>query len=133
MNIYEAFESNLVDDGKEFPLSESAFITLLPVGGDKAQRALEKMMEPYGPRIAAGGKLTAEENKALNVKYYSQHIVLGWRGLKDRDDKEIKFSKDAAAGLFATKSLAPLFALVMRMATNDASFEAERIEADEKN
>ena len=44
MNLYEAFEKTLVDEGKTFPLSAEASITLLPVGGDKARRKFEQMM-----------------------------------------------------------------------------------------
>lgn len=133
MNIFEAFERNLVDEAKEFPLSDTAFITLLPVGGEKARRAFERMMEPYSPRLNAGGKLTEEENKALNVKFYAEHVVKGWRGVKDRDNKEIKFSPDAAKALFSDKRLEGFFALIIRMAANDAAFEAARAEEDEGN
>jgi hypothetical protein len=89
MNLYEAFERNLVDEGKEFPLSDTAYITLLPVGGDKARRAFERMMEPYSPRLNAGGKLTEEENKSLNVRFYSEVIIKGWTGIKGRDGENI--------------------------------------------
>lgn len=133
MNIFEAFERNLVDEGKEFPLSDVAHITLLPVGGEKARRAFERMMEPYGPRLSAGGKLTEEENKQLNVRFYAEHIIKGWRGLKDRENKEIKFSVDAAKALLSDEKLAPFFALIIRMASNDAAFEAARDEADAGN
>lgn len=133
MNIYEAFERDLTEDAKEFPLSDTAYITLLPVGGEKARRAFERMMEPYSPRLNAGGKLTDTENKDLNVRFYAEHIVKGWRGFKDRDNKEIKFSKEAATALFSDKKLEQFFALVIRMASNDAAFEAARTEEDEGN
>lgn len=133
MNIYEAFERNLEDTPKEFPLSDTCFITLLPMGGDKARRAFEKMMEPYGPRLNAGGKLTEQENKDLNVRFYSEYIVKGWRGMLGRDKEEITFSADNAKALFADEKLQSFFALIIRMASNDAAFEAARAEDDEKN
>lgn len=133
MNLYEAFERNLVDEPKEFPLSDKTFITMLPVGGDKARRAFERMMEPYSPRLNAGGKLTEQENKDLNVRFYAEHIVTGWRGLNDREDKPIKWTKETAAALFADEKLASFFALIIRMASNDAAFEAARAEEDEGN
>jgi hypothetical protein len=133
MNLYEAFERNLVDEAKEFPLSDTAYISLIPVGGDKARRAFERMMEPYSPRLNAGGKLTEEENKSLNVRFYAEIIIKGWRGLKDREGKEIKFSVDAAKALLSDEKLQGFFALIVRMATNDAAFEAARTEEDEGN
>lgn len=133
MNLYEAFERNLVDEGKEFPLSDTAAITLMPVGGDKARRAFERMMEPYSPRLNAGGKLTEEENKNLNVRFYAEVIIKGWKGLKDKDDKEITFSVENAKKLLSDDKLASFFALIIRMASNDAAFEAARAEEDEGN
>ncbi|ARK07417.1 hypothetical protein LAV_00017 [Sphingobium phage Lacusarx] len=133
MNLYEAFENTLVDEGKEFPLSDTAFITLLPMGGDKARRAFDRMMEPYSPRLNAGGKLTEEENKALNIKFYANHVILGWRGIKGKDGEELPYSKENAFSLLSDEKLARFFALIIRMAANDAAFEAERAEEDAGN
>jgi hypothetical protein len=133
MNLYEAFETNLDDTAKEFPLSDTASITLMPIAGDKSRRAFERMMEPYSVRLNAGGKLTDEENKALNVRFYAENIVKGWKGIKDREGNEIEFSAEAATALFTDDKLASFFALIIRMASNDASFEAKKAEADEGN
>jgi hypothetical protein len=133
MNLYEAFERNLIDEGKEFPLSDTAHITLLPVGGDRARRAFERMMEPYSPRLNAGGKLTEQENKDLNVRFYAETVIKGWRGLTDREGNEIPFNKENATKLLSDEKLQSFFALIIRMASNDAAFEAARAEEDEKN
>lgn len=133
MNLYEAFETNLDDTAKEFPLSDKSSITLLPIGGEKAKRAFERMMEPYSIRLNNGGKLTDDENKELNVRFYAENIVKGWKGLKDRDGKDIKFSADAAKTLFEEPKLQSFFALVVRMAANDAAFEASKDESDSGN
>jgi hypothetical protein len=133
MNLYEAFERNLVDEAKEFPLSDTAAIKLIPVGGDKARRALERLMEPYSPRLNAGGKLTEEENKQLNVRFYAETVIKGWTGIKGRDNEDIAFSVENAKKLLSDEKLAPFFSLIIRMATNDAAFEAARAEEDEGN
>lgn len=133
MNIYEAFERNLDDTPKEFPLSDTASITMLPVGGEKARRAFEQMMEPYSPRLNAGGKLTDKENKDLNVRFYAEYIVKGWKGITDRDDAEIPFTVENAKKLFGDDKLAGFFALIIRMASNDAAFEAVKAEEDAGN
>lgn len=133
MNIYEAFENNLEDTPKEFPLSDTASITLLPISGEKSRRAFERMMEPYSVRLNAGGKLTEEENKNLNVRFYAENIVKGWKGIKDRDGNDIEFSVENAKTLFADEKLVGFFALIIRMASNDASFEAKKAESDAGN
>lgn len=133
MNIFEAFETNLDDTPKEFPLSDTASITLAPIGGEKARRAFERMMEPYSVRLNAGGKLTDEENKKLNVRFYAENIIKGWKGIKDRDNNEIEFSKEAATELLSDPKLSGFFALIIRMASNDDAFEAAKTASDEGN
>lgn len=134
MNIYEQFASTgLLDEPKTFPLSETAEITMLPTGGDKARRAFEKMMEPYGPRLNAGGKLTEQENKDLNVRFYSEYIVKGWKGIKGKDNEDIEFSAANAKQLFSDEKLAGFFALIIRMSQNDEGFKAASEATDEGN
>ncbi len=133
MNIYEAFESNLEDTSKTFPLSDTASITLMPIAGEKSRRAFERMMEPYSVRLNAGGKLTDEENKSLNVRFYAENIIKGWTGIKDREGNDIEFSVENAKTLLSDEKLAGFFALIIRMASNDASFEAAKAESDAGN
>lgn len=133
MNIFEAFESNLVDEAKTFPLSDTASIKLLPTGGEKAKRAFERMMEPYSVRLNAGGKLTEAENKKLNVEFFARHIIKGWTGIEDRDGNPIEFTPEAAEALLSDKNLERFFLMIVKMASNDAAFEAAREEDDAGN
>lgn len=133
MNLYEAFENNLNDAAKTFPLSDTSSVTLMPIAGEKARRAFERMMEPYSIRLNSGGKLTEEENKSLNVRFYAENIVKGWTGLLDREGNEIEYSVENCKKLLSDEKLAPFFALLIKMASNDASFEAERNESDVGN
>lgn len=133
MNIFEAFESHLVDEAKTFPLSDTASIKLLPTGGEKAKRAFERMMEPYSVRLNAGGKLTDAENKKLNVEFFANHIIKGWSGILDREGNPIEFSPAAAEALLSDPKLERFFLMIVKMASNDAAFEATREEDDAGN
>ena len=133
MNIFDAFETNLVDEAKTFPLSDTASITLRPTGGDTAKRAFERMMEPYSVRLNAGGKLTEQENKDLNVKFFAEHIIKGWEGITDRDNNVIEFTPENAVKLLSDKKLERFFLLVIKMASDDESFGAAREEDDAGN
>lgn len=133
MNLYEAFERNLIDEPKAFPLGDTEEITMLPAGGEKARRAFEKMMEPYAARLNAGGKLTDEENKKLNVRFYAEYIVKNWKGFTDRVGKDIPFSVDNAKKLFSDKKLEAFFALVIRISQDDSAFQAAADESDAGN
>lgn len=137
MNIYEQFDVQVSQEAKTFPLSDDASIDLLPMGSDFAKRKFDQIMAPYQPRLNAGGKLTEEENKRLNLKFFSEVIVRGWRGLREAPTeegklgKEIKYTPEAAAKLF--EALPRFFALVVRIASDEDSFVIEQIKADEGN
>lgn len=133
MNIFDAFENDLVDEAKTFPLSETASIKLMPTGGDKAKRAFEKLMEPYSVRLNSGGKLTKDENTQLNARYFANHIIKGWEGITDRDGKAIKFSPKAAEELLSDPKLERFFLLIIKIASDDESFAAVREEDDAGN
>ncbi len=134
MNLYETFEKpDMLDSPKEFPLSETAYITLLPTSGEKAKRAFQRMMEPYTPRIKAGGSLTEAEIKDLNVRHFAETIIVGWRGLKGKNGEEVVFSRDNAKMLLSDTKLEEFFNLIAKMAQNDAAFAEEVAQADEGN
>lgn len=133
MNLYEAFESSLLDEAKTFPLSDDASITLRPTAGDKARRAFEKLMEPYSVRLNSGGELTEEENRKINVKHYANNVITDWAGIKDRAGEDIAFSPEAAEKLLSDKKLEKFFLLIVRMASNEKAFAEARAEDDAGN
>jgi hypothetical protein len=131
MNLFDAFDVQVSQDAKTFPLSEDASIDLLPLASDVAKRKFDQLMEPYQARVSAGVKLTEDENKKLNIKFFSETIVRGWTGLKDADGKEVKYSPANAAKLF--EALPRFFALVLRLASDEDAFTIQKVEDEEKN
>jgi hypothetical protein len=131
MNLFEAFDVQVSQDAKTFPLSEDASIDLLPLASDVAKRKFEQLMEPYQARLNAGIKLTEDENKKLNIRFFSEVIVRGWKGLKDADGKDVKYSTENAAKLF--EALPRFFALVLKLASDEDSFTVQKVEDEEKN
>lgn len=134
MNLYETFDTpELVDSAKEFPLSESAYITLLPLTGEKSKRYFQKLMEPYAARLKAKSELSEKEVRQLNLRHFCECVIVGWRGLKGKDGEEIPFSRDAAKTLLGDPKLAKFFDLIATMASNDAAFAEEQAIEDEGN
>lgn len=134
MNIYETFSKPaFLDSAKEFPLSEDASITLLPLTGEKSKRAFQKLMEPYTPRLKAGGVLTEAEQKDLNLRHFTDTVIVGWKGLKGLNGEAIEFSPTNAKALLSDPKLEGFFDLIAKMASNEAAFtEAQAVE-DEGN
>lgn len=134
MNLYETFSKPpMTDSAKEFPLSETASITLLPLTGEKSKREFQKLMEPYTPRLKAGGTLTEGETKSINLRHFSETVIAGWKGIKGAKGEEIKFSPDVAKALLGDPKLESFFDLIAKMAANEQGFtEAQQVE-DEGN
>jgi hypothetical protein len=131
MNLFDAFDVQVSQDAKTFPLSEDASIDLLPLASDVAKRKFDQLMEPYQARLSAGVKLTEDENKKLNIRFFSETIVRGWVGLKDADGKDVKYTPENAAKLF--DALPRFFALVLRLASDEDAFTIQKVEDEEKN
>jgi len=134
MNIYETFSKPaFLDSAKTFPLSETASITLLPLTGEKSKREFQKLMEPYTPRIKAGGTLTETEQKSLNLRHFSETVIVGWKGITGANNEEIKFSPEAAKSLLGDPKLESFFDLIAKMASNEAGFTEAQHQEDEGN
>jgi hypothetical protein len=131
MNLFEAFDVQVSQDAKTFPLSETASIDLLPLASDVAKRKFDQLMEPYQARLNAGIKLTEDENKKLNIKFFAETIVRGWKGLTDAEGKDVKYTTENAAKLF--EALPRFFALVLKLSSDEDAFTITKTADDEKN
>ncbi len=80
------------------------------------------MARVFKPHTMTTGLITASDEEAVELlqEVYAEAIVLGWRGFKDSDDKEIAFNKENCIELF---SEAPeIFDTVQREAAKFTNF-----------
>lgn len=131
MDIYSTFDVQLSEDAKTFPLSDDASIDLLPMGSEFSRRKFEQMMEPYQARLKAGGELTEQEATKLNTRFFAEVIIKGWKGLKDKEGKDIKFSVENAFKLL--EALPRFNALIARMAADESAFQIAKVEEEVGN
>lgn len=141
MNLYEVFDVKVSQDAKNFPLGDDSSIDLLPLASDFAKKAFDDLMEPYQARISAGVKLTEEENKKLNIRFFSETIVRGWSGLRAKPTDEqkaagekgdlIPYSPENAAKLF--EALPRFFALILKLSSDEESYTLNKTADEEKN
>lgn len=141
MDLYAAFDVKVSQDAKNFPLSDDSSIDLLPLASEVAKRQFDELMEPYQARLSAGYKLTEEENKKINIKFFSETIVRGWAGLRAAPTEEQKANKEpgdlipytpeAAAKLF--DALPRFFALIVKLASDEDAYTLAKTADEEKN
>lgn len=131
MNPYELFSKEIDDKPKRFPLSQTSGITLIPMGGETAQRAFNELMRPYESRLKMGSALTEDESKELNIKFMVDTIVKGFDGFEGSDKQPVEYSKEVLTAMFS--KMPRFLALVMNIAKEEDNFEKAIIQEEVGN
>jgi hypothetical protein len=132
-NLYQMFERTPME-------TEGIFIDYGPVGkfriaraggsNDRFVKAVERECRPYRKAI----QLQAMDPKiadAIMYKVFAETVLLGWEGVKDKENKAIPFSVEAAIKLFT--DLPDLFTDLNEQATTVSNFREGVREDDLKN
>ena len=141
---YEMFgtkEISLSDKPTEFDYGD--FKIYAKYGGPNNRsfiNAFNVKMRKYERRdkLAEDGKLNDEAIKKLEdqkrrdmAELYADHIITGWKGVKDENGKTMSFNRDNVIKLLT--DLDALFADIMEQAAKDANFAKEQEEVESKN
>ena len=62
---------------------------------------------------------------------YAESVIIGWKGVKDRDNKPLKFTKENVVKLLI--DLPELFTEIQKRATAFGTFKERNEAANEKN
>lgn len=135
MSFYETFATDTKlesVEGIDLDYGASGVIKIHRAGGanKKFATVLNAKMAPYRRQLANGSMDEAVATK-LMAEIYAEAVILGWVGVKGRDGKELKFTKENVVKLLV--DLPELFKDIQEQATTIANFRASNIEADEKN
>ena len=89
-------------------------------------------------RLAEQGSLSDEAVTLLEkqkakamAELYADQIVVGWKGVKDENGKDLKYSRDAVIKLLT--DLEALFGDIVDQCSKEESFKKEIEAAEEKN
>lgn len=139
MNLYEQFATSKdleingvsLNYGKNNK-DENIEIFIARAGGAniKFKRASELIFKTHKRQIS-NDTLTNDELETIIMPVYVKNVILGWKGVEDRDGKSIPFSVENAIKLFT--DLPDLYADVRQMADNQTLFRQELRQEDSKN
>lgn len=134
MSIYDKLQTSadLEKKGVEFePFPGEGVFILARAGGsnDRWKKALEKKTRPLRGR--QGAKLDDDQMRAITLEIFIETVLLGWSEVKDRDEKELKYTKNNAKVLF--EDLPELFEILMESANNSSFYLREIQQAQAKN
>ena len=120
-------DEDLQKDGIDLAFGNGRFITVTRTGSTnrKYKTVLSRVFRPY---TSATGVMTATDEEATHLlkEVYAESVVVGWRGFKDAEDKEIPFNKSNCIELFTD---APeLFDVVQSEAAKFSNFAQREVE-----
>jgi hypothetical protein len=131
---YSLFETNKdAESGSGITLQYPGFsITIHRAGGSnkKFAQVLSNKMKPYRQQFERG-MLDDETSARILLESYAEAVVVGWKDVKDRNGKNLPFTKENVVKLFA--DLPDLFTDIKTQAENAALFREQAEKADEKN
>jgi len=135
MSFYETFSTNEnleAGEGVDLDYGKSGVITIHRAGGEnkKFARVLNAKMKPYRRQLQNGTMDDAVAEK-LMAETYAEAVIIGWKGVKGRDGKDMPFTKENVVKLLT--DLPELFKDIQDQANTVANFRKEEIEAEAKN
>jgi hypothetical protein len=93
-------------------------------------KVFEQKSKPYR-RLIQADKLDRETGDRIMRETYAETIVIGWKGVQDRDGNDLPFTKENVIKVFT--DLPAFFRDVVQQAQNEALFRAAVREADSGN
>lgn len=97
---YEADEK-LEEVGIDLSFGKGRFITIVRSGlTNRKYRSV--LASTFKPHTIANGKISLSDDEAndLMKKVYAKSVVIGWKGFKDKDNKDIPFNEKNCVELF---------------------------------
>jgi hypothetical protein len=93
-------------------------------------KALNKATQPVAREIELD-TLDDKRSDELMLDVFLDSVLVGWTGVRDRNDKPLEYSKEAAKQLFT--DLPDLYSAVQDAARRAGNFREKQREADAKN
>ncbi len=93
-------------------------------------KAIRKALKPYSRQIEMN-LLADELAETIYLKVFAKHCVLGWKNVRDRDGKDIKFSTEAVISILT--ELPELYAEVTKLSKSALIFKKDSLDVDAKN
>lgn len=124
MSIYSAFSTDSQAEREGITLDfgpEIGQFQIARAGGanERFKSAVRRVVGPHQRSIDMG-LIPESQARELMAECYAEAIVLGWSGVKDRDGKELVFSKQACKALLM--ELPELFNVIQEEAQKMANF-----------
>jgi len=94
------------------------------------KRSYNATVKPHEARIQSG-EITENEMQSLLAVVYADAVVIGWTGIKDKEGKEVPYSKEMTIKLLTF--FPDLFSMIIASAHDRANFQEADLEQTEKN
>lgn len=133
-NPFQLFETNQnLESGAGVKIEYPGFsIVIHRAGGSnkKFTQVLSTKMKPYRHKFERG-LLDDETANKIMIEAYAEAVVVGWEGVRDKNNELLPFTKENVVQLF--NALPEFFQDVVKQAQQISNFKEENEKVDEKN
>lgn len=132
-NLHAQYETDEVLEaaGVEVPLGDNIFITVRSFRCPAVQEAHRRMQDGVKHLRRRNKELDPKTAKEMAHRLLAEHVIVGWRGLKDAEDNEIEFTAANARELL--EELPHVADILADAAGNISTFQAQLDEEAEGN
>lgn len=135
MSFYKTFGTSAdLENGKGIDLDygDDGVIVIHRAGGanKKYTSVAAQKLKPYTRKLQNGTADPEAINKVM-AEIYAESVIIGWRGVKDENGKDLKFTKENVVKLLI--DLPDLFEDIQEQATKISNFRASENEDIAKN
>lgn len=127
-NIFDLYETNLEKENNGVPVALGEATVYVASSNATGNKRLAAKQAEFS-KIIKGKK--EEDNIEYLKELYAECVLVNWKNVKDKNGKEIPYSKENAKMLF--DKLPHFFDKILEIATNLSNFQDEKIEEAAKN
>lgn len=132
--IYDKFgtDKKAEQEGIILDYGDGMEIRIARAGGSnvKFEKSVQQKMRKYGLQ-AKHDLLEPEQQREIFREVLAETVVLGWKGVTDRDGNDLPYSKDNCIQLF--KDLPDLFDDVLEQSRKSSLFKQNLLEVEAGN
>lgn len=134
MNLYDVYETDtaLETEGVWVALTKDIQVKVAALPNPNFVDYLTKLQKPYKGQIRKNS-LDKEIEEDLYVKAVAKTVLIDWKGIKDKENKDIPYSYENAYKLLSDKSLKRFKSDIILLSTEAETFKAEEKEEAVKN
>lgn len=133
-NLYDLYQTdlNLETEGVWVAITKDIQVKVAALPNPNFTEFLTKLQKPYKGQIRKG-LLDKDIEEDLYVKAVAKTVLIDWKGIKDKDNKDLPYSYENAYTILSDKSMKRFKSEILLLSTEAETFKSEEKDEAIKN